>query len=98
MAPNLNGPPTTILIKGARAPLIQFLPTNLNGPPTIIVKWAPNNNVDPGGPGPGHGMEWKMKWNGNFGLEYGRCHNGMERKISRMEWKTIFHTFIPIPY
>ena len=38
-----------------------------------------------------------MKWNGNFGNEYGRCQNGMERKISRMEWKTIFHTSI-LPY
>ena len=42
----------------------------------------------------GHGMEW----NGNFGMEYRRCQNGMEWKISRMEWKTIFHTSIPIPY
>ena len=33
-----------------------------------------------------------MEWNGNFGMEYGRCQNGMEWKISRMEWKTIFHT------
>ena len=39
-----------------------------------------------------------MEWNGNFGMEYGRCQNGMEWKISRMEWKTIFHTSIPIPY
>ena len=31
----------------------------------------------------GHSMEW----NGNFGME-----------DARMEWKTIFHTFIPIPY
>ena len=42
----------------------------------------------------GHGMEWNV----NFGMEYGRCQNGMEWKISRMEWKTIFHTSIPIPY
>ena len=34
----------------------------------------------------GHGMEW----NENFGMEYGRCQNGMEWKISRMEWKAIF--------
>ena len=27
-------------------------------------------------------------------MEYGRCQNGMEWKISRMEWKTIFHTSI----
>ena len=38
-----------------------------------------------------HGTEW----NGNFGVEYGRCQNKMEWKISRMEWKTIFHTNIP---
>ena len=25
---------------------------NLNGPPTIVFKWDPNNNIDPGGPGP----------------------------------------------
>ena len=25
-----------------------------------------------------YGMEWKMEWNGNFGMEYGRCQNGME--------------------
>ena len=43
---------------------------------------------------PGHGMEW----NGNFGMEYGRCQNGMEWKISRMEWKAILHISIPIPY
>ena len=23
-------------------------------------------------------MEWKMEWNGNFGMEYGRCQSGME--------------------
>ena len=45
-----------------------------------------------------YGMEWKMEWKGIFGMEYGRCQNGMEWKISRMEWKTIFHTSIPIPY
>ena len=39
-----------------------------------------------------NGMENGMEWNGNFGMEYGRCQNGMEWKISRMEWKTIFHT------
>ena len=41
-----------------------------------------------------HGMAWNgmddvMEWNGNFGMEYGRCQNGME---------TIFHTSIPISY
>ena len=45
-----------------------------------------------------NGMENGMEWNGNFGMDYGRCQNGMEWKISRMEWKTIFHTSIPIPY
>ena len=34
----------------------------------------------------GHGMEW----NENFSMEYGRYQNGME-------WKSIFHTSIPIP-
>ena len=52
MAPNLNRPPTIILIQGARAPSIYFLPTNLNGPPTIIFKWAPYNSIDSGDPGP----------------------------------------------
>ena len=37
-------------------------------------------------------MENGMEWNGYFSMEYGRCQNGMEWKISRMEWKTIFHT------
>ena len=41
-----------------------------------------------------NGMENGMEWNGNFGMEDAR----MEWKISRMEWKTIFHTSIPIPY
>ena len=27
---------------------------------------------------PGHGMENRMEWNGNFGMEYGRYQNGME--------------------
>ena len=40
-------------------------------------------------------MEWQMEWNWNFGMEYGRYQNGMEWKILRMEWKTIFHTSIP---
>ena len=25
-----------------------------------------------------NGMEWKMEWNAYFGMEYGRCQNGME--------------------
>ena len=33
-----------------------------------------------------------MEWSGSFGMEYGRYQNGMERKISRMQWKTIFHS------
>ena len=33
----------------------------------------------------GRDMEWKMEWNGNFGMEYERCRNGMVWKISRME-------------
>ena len=37
MALNLNGSPTIILIQGARALSISFLPTNLNGPPTITL-------------------------------------------------------------
>ena len=39
-------------------------------------------------------------WGINFTtfMEYGRCQNGIEWKISRMEWKTILHTFKPIPY
>ena len=56
MVPNLNGPPTIILILGARA-LNLIFPTNLNEPPSTIVtwtqfKWAPNNNIDPDGPDP----------------------------------------------
>ena len=43
-----------------------------------------------------YGMENGMERNGNFGMEYGRCQNRMEWKISRMEWKAIFHTSIPI--
>ena len=27
---------------------------------------------------PGHGMKWKMERNGNIGIKYGRCQNGME--------------------
>ena len=43
---------------------------------------------------PGHGMEW----NENFDMEYKRCQNGMEWKISIMERKTILHTYLRIPY
>ena len=39
-----------------------------------------------------HGMEWNGIENGmEQKFRYGRCQNGMEWKISRMEWKTIFH-------
>ena len=26
-----------------------------------------------------HGMEWKMEYNGSFGMEYGRCQRGANR-------------------
>ena len=32
-----------------------------------------------------YGMEWKMEWNGNFGMEYGRCQNGMQDFKNGME-------------
>ena len=42
---------------------------------------------------PGHGMEWKMQWNGNFAMEYGRCQNGMEDFKNGMEDNLpYFHT------
>ena len=28
-----------------------------------------------------YGMENGMEWNGNFGMEYGRCQNGMEDNL-----------------
>ena len=31
-----------------------------------------------------NGMEDRIEWNGNIGMEYGRCQNGMKWKISRM--------------
>ena len=34
-----------------------------------------------------NGIENGMEWNGNFGMKYGRCQNGMEWKISRMDGK-----------
>ena len=46
----------------------------------------------------GHGMEWNgmengMEWNGNFGMEYGRCQNGMEDLKNGMEDNLpYFHT------
>ena len=55
----------------------------------------------------GHGMEWNGKWNGiKRKMEWNETEilvwimedARMEWKISRMEWKTIFHTSIPIPY
>ena len=39
------------------------------------------------------GMVWKMEWNGNFGMKYGRCQNGIEWKISRMKWKNYLPYF-----
>ena len=30
-------------------------------------------------------MEWKMEWNENFGMEHGRCQNGMESFKNGME-------------
>ena len=30
-------------------------------------------------------MEWKIEWNRNFGMEYGRCQNGMEWKKFKNE-------------
>ena len=41
-----------------------------------------------------YGMERKFQ----YGIWKMPEWNGMEWKISRMEWKTIFHTSIPIPY
>ena len=46
----------------------------------------------------GHGMEWNGKWNGTEISVWNMEDARMEWKISRMEWKTIFHTSIPIPY
>ena len=31
-------------------------------------------------------------------MEYEKCQNETEWKISRKEWKAIFHASIPIPY
>ena len=40
------------------------------------------------------GMEWKMEWNGNFGMKHGRCQNEMEWKISKSMKDNLpyFHT------
>ena len=39
------------------------------------------------------GMVWKMEWNDNFGMEYGRCQNGMEDFKNGMEDNLpYFHT------
>ena len=42
-----------------------------------------------------NGMEWKMKWKRNFGMEYGRFQvwKRMEDFKNGMEWNAIFHTF-----
>ena len=37
------------------------------------------------------GMVWNGKWNKTEILLW-------NKEYARMEWKTIFHTFIPIPY
>ena len=38
-------------------------------------------------------MEWKMEWNINFGMEYGKCQNGMEDFKNGMEDNLpYFHT------
>ena len=43
-------------------------------------------------------MEWNGKWNGTEISVWNMEDARMEWKISRMEWKTIFRTSIPIPY
>ena len=41
----------------------------------------------------GHGMKWNGKWKANFGMEYGRCRNGMEDFKNGMEDNLpYFHT------
>ena len=42
----------------------------------------------------GHGIEWNGTEISVWNMEDAR----IEWKISRMEWKTIFHTSIPIPF
>ena len=38
-------------------------------------------------------MEWKTEWNGNFGMEYGRCQNDIEDFKNGMEDNLpYFHT------
>ena len=40
-----------------------------------------------------NGMENGKEWNGNFGMEYGRCQNGMEGFKDEMENNfPYFHT------
>ena len=44
-------------------------------------------------------MEWNgKKWNGTEISVWNTENAGMEWKISRMEWKTIFYISIPITY
>ena len=46
-------------------------------------------------------MEWNEMENGmerKFRYGISKTPDGMEWKISRMEWKTTFHISIPIPY
>ena len=56
MTPNLNGPPTILLIQGAQAPSIWFFqPIEIGTLQQYLdvpqFKWAPYNNIDPGSPG-----------------------------------------------
>ena len=39
-------------------------------------------------------FDYGMNRNKNFGKEYEKCRNGMERKNSPTEWKIIFHPSI----
>ena len=44
-------------------------------------------------------MEWKIEWDGNFGMEYGRCQNGMEDFKNGMEDNLpYFHTKLHSPF
>ena len=44
------------------------------------------------------GRVWNGNWNGTEISVWNMEDARSEWKISRMEWKTIFHTFIRIPY
>ena len=43
-------------------------------------------------------MEQKMEWNGTEITVWDVEDARIEWNISRMEWKTIFHTYIQIPF